>query len=231
MGVWQRIRTVFGGKINRVLDQVEDPRETLDFAYAKQKENVQRMRESLVQVGTQKNLLKVQLNRLDQEIQAMERTARGFVAAGQDLEAERILAERQQRMVQRDQLAGQIAQLDHEMESLRHTAQNLDERLTAMRQQKEILKARYTAAQAHMRAQASASQYSTQAEDWQALFERAQDRTEVMAARADALSALAAPTDTTNPLALPSSTDAVKAELARIKAEIAGSPVEPPASV
>ncbi len=36
MGLWSRIRTLFGAKINRALDRMENPAETLDYSYEKQ---------------------------------------------------------------------------------------------------------------------------------------------------------------------------------------------------
>ena len=37
-GVWKRMTNIFQAKANKVLDKVEDPRETLDLSYEKQLE-------------------------------------------------------------------------------------------------------------------------------------------------------------------------------------------------
>mgnify|MGYP000497006713 CR=1 FL=1 len=36
MSLWQRMTMIFRSKANKVLDRAEDPRETLDYSYARQ---------------------------------------------------------------------------------------------------------------------------------------------------------------------------------------------------
>src|SRR5204863_936347 len=66
MGLWARVAMLFRSKTSAALDRAEDPRETLDYAYAQQQELLRKVREGLIEVSTSKK----QLERQTQQIQA-----------------------------------------------------------------------------------------------------------------------------------------------------------------
>ena len=55
MGLWSRMFLVFKSKTNAALDRAEDPRETLDYAYAQQQELLRKVRQGLIEVATSRN--------------------------------------------------------------------------------------------------------------------------------------------------------------------------------
>ena len=57
MGVLSRMSTVVKAKMNRVLDNAEDPRETLDYAYTKQMEMLRDVKKGVVEMVTAKRRL------------------------------------------------------------------------------------------------------------------------------------------------------------------------------
>lgn len=217
MGMLQRMRTIFSSKVNRVLDAVEDPRETLDFAYERQREQYKKLKQSIVTVATEKNRLVQQRGRAQEEITRWEQAARNFLTAG-DEEQAAVAVERKQAAER--QLAGleaQISSMEQEQGKLQELDQQMAQKLESMRKQKEMLKAQYTAAKAQTDIQSALGQYSTTSEDWQDLFDRAQEKTLGLSARAQALGELSA----AEMPALPAGTaDPVRAELAKLKAEM-----------
>ena len=221
MGLVQRIMTIFGGKINHALDAVEDPRETLDYAYERQRAQYKQLQQSIVTVATEKTRLAQQSTRLEQEIARWDQAARNYLAAGQESQATQAIEQKQAAENQQGPIRTQIDTMTHEVDSLQNTAKTLATRLNQMRQQKEMLKAQYSAAKAQADIQGALSSYSTKSEDWQAMFDRAQTRTLQMSAKAQALTELA----DGNPQALLSGVveDPVRAELLRLKAEGASS--------
>ena len=54
MGLLARISTVFKSKINKIVDQMENPQETLDYSYEKQLELLQNVRRNITNVVTSK---------------------------------------------------------------------------------------------------------------------------------------------------------------------------------
>ena len=58
MGMFSRMSTIVKSKMNRMLDNAEDPRETLDYSYEKQLEmlrNVKRGVVDIVHLGLEKS--------------------------------------------------------------------------------------------------------------------------------------------------------------------------------
>lgn len=218
MGLIQRFQTIVRGKVNRALDAIEDPRETLDYAYERRREDIRKLRASILDVTTEKNRLSQQRGTLDQEVQRWEQAARDYLAAGNDAQAAVAVERKQVAERQQSELNAQIASMEDDIQELQHNVTTLEGQLDTMRRQKEQIKAQYSAAKAQTQAQAALSSYSTRSEDWQAMVDRAQDRTLQVTSRARALSELSA-ADAAR--ALPSgATDPVQAELARLKAEM-----------
>ena len=54
MGLLARISTVFKSKINKVVNEMENPQETLDYSYEKQLELLQNVRRNITNVVTAK---------------------------------------------------------------------------------------------------------------------------------------------------------------------------------
>lgn len=218
MGLIQRIQTIFSSKVNHALDAVEDPRETLDYAYERQRQQYKKLKQSIVTVATEKNRLVQQRSRAQDEITRWEQTARNFLATGDEEQAAVAVERKQAAQRQLDGLAGQIDSMEQELENLKDLDKQMVTKLSAMREQKEMLKARYTAAKAQTDVQSALGQYSTISEDWQDMFDRAQEKTLATAARAQALGELSA---ADMPHALPpGAADPVQAELARLKSEM-----------
>jgi len=55
MGLFKRMETVIESKINKVLNRMEDPRETLDYSYEKQLELLRNVKRGVTEVTSSKN--------------------------------------------------------------------------------------------------------------------------------------------------------------------------------
>ena len=60
MGVISRISTLVQAKMSKLLDRAEDPRETLDYSYERQREMLQNVKRGIVEVVTSKKRLELQ---------------------------------------------------------------------------------------------------------------------------------------------------------------------------
>ena len=60
MGLMSRISTVVKAKINRLVDDAENPAENLDYAYEKQREMLQNVKRGIVEMVTTKRRLQLQ---------------------------------------------------------------------------------------------------------------------------------------------------------------------------
>ena len=94
MGVLQRFLNIFRAKTNKLLDRVEDPRDTLDLSYEKQLENIQKMRRSIAEVATAKKRVEIQANQLQQQASKLQEQARQALGQGREDLAREALSRR-----------------------------------------------------------------------------------------------------------------------------------------
>src|SRR5690242_15643499 len=137
-------------KINKALDKMEDPAETLDYSYNKQQGLLQEVRRGLAEIATSKQRLKMQAEKLRQEDVKLEQQARQAVGMGRDDLARLALQRRQVIEPQIQGLDTQITQLDDQQAKLQDAAQKLQARIEMFRTQKEALKAQYSASKAQV---------------------------------------------------------------------------------
>ena len=64
MGLMSRISTVVKAKINRLVDDAENPAENLDYAYEKQREMLQNVKRGIVEMVTTKRRLQLQAEKV-----------------------------------------------------------------------------------------------------------------------------------------------------------------------
>src|SRR5580693_10052615 len=84
MGVMKRVSLVFKAKANKALDKMEDPRETLDYAYQRQLENLTRVRRGVADVATSRKRVELQMNQINQQANKLEDQARKALSMGRE---------------------------------------------------------------------------------------------------------------------------------------------------
>jgi phage shock protein A len=242
MGVISRMSMVFKSKANNALDKVEDPRETLDYSYAKQLENLQKVRRSVADVATSRKRLELQLTQLATNAAKLDGQARQALAIGREDLAREALTRKQAMAGQIESLQAQHAQLQGQEERLVQTASTLQAQIESFRTRKETLKATYTAAQAQTKVNEAVAGISEDMADVGLAMQRAEDRVAEMQARAGAVDELLASgaladlsgtrDDLGAELARASALGGVELELAKLRGELgAGPAAAPPAAL
>ena len=191
MGVLTRMSTVVRAKMNRLLDNAEDPRETLDYAYDKQMEMLRDVKRGVVEMVTTKRRLELQASKVKETTSKLEEQARQAMAAGREDLARLALQRKQAAVIELDGLDQQVANLELEQEKLTNAEARLRAKVDAFRTRKEIVKAQYSAAQAQVRIGSALSGISEEMGDVQLSIERAETKTDSLRARAGAIDELA----------------------------------------
>jgi phage shock protein A len=192
MGVMKRVKLVFQSKTNKILDRMEDPRETLDYSYQTQLELLQKVRRGVADVATSRKRLELQVNQLNQQAGKLDRQARDSLAAGREDLAREALTRKAGLQSQLQDLQTQYEQLQGEEERLTQASQRLQAKVDAFRTRKETIKATYTAAEAQTRINEAFTGISEEMSDVGMAIQRAEDKTAQMQARAGALDELMA---------------------------------------
>ena len=241
-GMGGRMSTVIKAKISRLLDRAEDPGETLDYSYQRQLESLQNVKKGIADVVTAKKRLQMQSQKLEQSVVKLDTQARQALAAGNEELARTALERKNVAQTELQGLDQQVVELEAQQQKLTDSEQKLRQKIDAFRTKKEVIKAQYSAAEAQVRISEAATGVGEQMADVGLAMQRAQDKTEQMRARADAVSELEAAgtfddltalgpgqDDIDRQLHELSSSSQVEDELAKMKAELNPGPPTPDA--
>ncbi len=190
MGLISRMSTVIKSKVSKLLDQTEDPRETLDYSYQKQLEHLQNVKRGIVEVVASKRRLELQAVKLRENTDKLDEQARRALAAGREDLARLALQRKQTAITQLQGLGQQIAGLEDQQQRLVATEQRLSAKVESFRTQKEVIKAQYSAAEAQVRIGESFTGLSEEMADVGLAVDRAREKTEALQARAGAIDEL-----------------------------------------
>ncbi len=210
------METVFKSKMNKVLNRMEDPRETLDYSYEKQLELLQNVKRGVAEVTTSKKRLQLQRAKLVQSTDKLDRQAKEAIAANRE-DLARLALERKAALTQ--QVSGidsEIAELEKQEEKLIASEKRLSTKVEIFRTRKESIKAQYSAADAQVKINESVTGISEEMADVGLALERAENKTEEMKARADAIDELM---ETGTLEDLTGSRDEIERELAKISTQ------------
>ena len=192
MGMLTRMSTIVKSKMNRILDNAEDPRETLDFAYEKQLEMLRNVKRGVVEMVTAKRRLEMQAAKVKETVVTLDKQARQAMGADREDLARMALQRKQASLIELEGLDQQVANMELEQEKLTQAEKRLQSKVEAFRTKKEIIKAQFGAAQAQVRIGSALSGLSEEMGDVQLSIERAENKTEQLQAKAGAIDELAA---------------------------------------
>ncbi|MCL7414036.1 MAG: PspA/IM30 family protein [ANME-2 cluster archaeon] len=230
MGLLNRMGTVVKAKINKLMDKMEDPRETLDYSYQKQLELLQNVKRGVAEVTTSKKRLELQRAKLNQNIDKLNGQARDSVKAGREDLARVALERKNELLSQVNSLDQQIIDLNTEQEKLQAAEKRLSTKVETFRTRKETIKAQYSAAEAQVKITESVTGISEEMADVGLAVQRAEEKTDNMKARSAALDELleqgtledfsGKEDDIERELAKISTTSNIESELASLKEEV-----------
>ena len=190
MGLFARMETVIKSKMNKVLNMMEDPRETLDYSYEKQLELLQNVKRGVAEVTTSKKRLQLQRAKLMQNTDKLEGQAKDAIAANRE-DLARLALERKAALVQQvEGIDREVIELEKQEEKLIVAEKRLSTKVEIFRTRKESIKAQYSAAEAQVRINESVTGISEEMADVGLALERAENKTEEMKARAEAIDEL-----------------------------------------
>ena len=231
MGLTNRVTTLVKQKVNVLLNKFENPKEALDYSYTKQVELLNHLRRNIAEVITAKKRLEMQKIKLMDNSRTLDEQASRAVDSGRDDLAKLALERKNANVLQLQQLAKQIADMKIEQDKLEQTEKRLSTKVEEFRSKKEVIKAQYTAAEAQVRIKESITGISEEMADVGMAMNRAEDKTEQMKAKSQALDEMldsGTLTDYTGDkssdeiereLEKTSMSDSVEQELAKLKAE------------
>ena len=175
-----------------LLDNAEDPAETLDYAYNQQLEDLQKVKSGIADVVTAKKRLQLQEEQLHQQADKLDSQAKQAMSAGRE-DLSRAAIERKQLIISEvTSLDQQVADLEAQQQKLTDAERNLQTKIEEFRTKKEVIKAQYSASEAQVRISEAATGIGDHMADLGEAMQRAIDKTDDMQARASAVEELQA---------------------------------------
>ena len=189
-GLAGRMSTVIKAKVSKMLDRAEDPAETLDYGYQKQVELLQNVKKGIADVVTSKKRLQMQSQKLEQQVVKLDTQARQAVSQGREDLARAALERKTVAQSELQSLDTQVAELEKQQEQLTDNEKKLRQKIEAFRTKKEVIKAQYSAAEAQVKISEAASGVGEEMADLGLAIQRAEEKTENMRARGQAVEEL-----------------------------------------
>ena len=187
MGLMNRMSTVIKQKVNTLLDKFEDPREALDYSYVKQLEMLNKLRRSFAEIVTSRKRLEMQKAKLWDNIRLLDEQARRALDAGREDLSRLALERKNANLVQIQSLDKQITELQEEERKMEEAEKRMSTKVEEFKSRKEVIKAQYSAAEAQVKIKESVTGISEEMTDVGMAMDRAEDKTEKMRAKSQAL--------------------------------------------
>ena len=187
LGFTNRFSTLLKQKVNTLLDRYEDPKEALDYSYIQQVETLNRLRRNIAEVLTAKKRLEMQKMRLWDNVRNLDEQAHRAVDSNREDLAKLALERKNANLLQVQGLDKQITEMQAEQQKLEDTEKRLSTKVEEFKSKKEVIKAQYSAAEAQVRIKENVTGISEEMTDVGMAMSRAEDKTEKMKAKAQAL--------------------------------------------
>src|SRR6476620_2802755 len=133
------------------------------------------------------NLIKQKVNKILEKINKLQEQAKAGVKTGRDDLATLALERKNANIVQVKELDTEIAAIQNEQEKLENAEKRLSIKVEEFKSKKEIIKARYSSAEAEVRIKENITGISEEMSDIGVAMSRAEEKTEEMKSRAMAI--------------------------------------------
>jgi phage shock protein A len=214
MSFISQIQMFFKVRSNAAFDALEDPRQTLEYAYLQQQEMLRKIKQGLIDVATTRRQVEFQIKKLRDRLPQLDDQARRALQAGREDLARMALERKQNCLAELSQLEKQAEEIAQEERKLNAAERQFSARVDSFRARRDSLSARYTAAEAQVRINEALSGVSSDSASLGNAIERAEQKVDRMQARASAIDALLE----NGTLVMPGGGDPIERELSQLSA-------------
>src|SRR5437899_13046592 len=190
MGILDRITRLMKASATVALAPAPDPRVTYLTSHQKQRALLNQVAKAGKEVTAAKERLRADADAVRAKLPAMEEQARQELKAGRESMARLALQRRQVVINELQTLERQLARVEKEDAALAMIEQRLSGQIEAFAARQEVIKARFSAAEAQVRINEAMTGVSQDFADLTATLQRAEHTTEEMQARAAAIDRL-----------------------------------------
>jgi phage shock protein A len=226
MGLFDRVNRLVRANLNAAVSAAEDPEKILDQAIIDMQEDLVQMRQAVAGAIASQKRTQQQYDKAQSEANTWYQRAQLALQKGDETLAREALSRRKAQGDAATALKTQLDQQSTNVDQLKRNLIALEGKISEAKTKKDMLKARASAAKANEKLQSTLNSMGTSGA--MAAFERMEDKVMQMEARSQAAYELGSAGLESQFAALESGSD-VDDELAMMKAQLTGSPVNPAA--
>jgi phage shock protein A len=190
VGIVDRIRQKIKTGASAALAPAQDPRITHLTSHQKQRALRNQVTRAIENVTAAKERLQVAADAVRERLPVLEDQARTELKAGRETMARLALQRRHVAELELQTLDRQLAEVENEEVTLAMTEQRLSAQIEAFAARQEVIKARFSAAEAQVRINEAVTGVSQDFAELSATLQRAEETTESLQARATAIDRL-----------------------------------------
>jgi phage shock protein A len=148
MGLIGRTIRVIRAKLNKLVSTQENPVEQLEMTYQDMRDERRQMKQSIVNVKAQRKSLESKADRFREEVEEHNQQARAAMEQGEESLSRQALEQKKAKMAAVEDLEAQIEEIEGVEDDMYDKLDQIDSRISELKTQKEVLKARYEGAEA-----------------------------------------------------------------------------------
>ncbi|WHH59962.1 PspA/IM30 family protein [Petroclostridium sp. X23] len=176
MGILGKVKSIFKAKANSILDEIENPEEALQLSLEEMKEQVNKIKKSLIEVATIKKKLESDLFDVKGKIKLASEQAELSIASNREDLAKAALEKKQDLLSQEERITAEIQQLNQKIKIITNSKEQLEYQINDLENRKEELIAMNRAADAQITVKETITGISNEMNDIHSRIDRAENK-------------------------------------------------------
>ncbi|OXT09134.1 phage shock protein A [Thermoanaerobacterium thermosaccharolyticum] len=139
MSLVKRISNIFKAKANDIVEKMEDPENTLNYSLVEMRENLSKIKKSMLDVATLKKKLENELSDINIKISEYEKNAELALESGREDLAKASIQNKNDLIEKKTNLESQIKSIEEQLKNIEKSKEQMEDNLIKLQSKKEEL--------------------------------------------------------------------------------------------
>ncbi|WP_434565225.1 PspA/IM30 family protein [Thermoanaerobacterium thermosaccharolyticum] len=139
MSLVKRISNIFKAKANDIVEKMEDPEDTLNYSLVEMRENLSKIKKSMLDVATLKKKLENELSDINIKISEYEKNAELALERGREDLAKASIQNKNDLIEKKTNLESQIKSIEEQLKNIEKSKEQMEDNLIKLQSKKEEL--------------------------------------------------------------------------------------------
>lgn len=139
MSIIKRISTIFKAKANYIVEKMEDPEDTLNYSLVEMRENLSKIKSSMVEVATVKKRLENELNEINIKVSEYDKNVELALENGREDLAKTLIQNKNDLLEKKTNLEIQIKSIEEQLKNIEKSKEQMEENVVKLQSKKEEL--------------------------------------------------------------------------------------------